>query len=47
MSSLRSQSRELSARKETHAREAARLDERLQAAGSERDQVVAKLWEEL
>ena len=45
VSSLRSQSRELSARKETHAREAARLDERLQAAGSERDQVVAKLWE--
>ena len=45
VSGLRSQSRELSARKETHAREAARLDERLQAAGSERDQVVAKLWE--
>lgn len=45
VSSLRSQSRELSARKETHAREAARLDERLQAAGSERDQVVVKLWE--
>ena len=45
VSSLRTQSRELSARREIHAREAARLDERLQAAGSERDQVVAKLWE--
>ena len=45
VSSLRSQSREIASRKEIHAREAARLDERLQAAGSERDQVVAKLWE--
>ena len=46
ITALRSQTRELTARRENHAREAARLDERQQAAAADRDQVIAKLWEE-
>ncbi len=45
-SELRARIRELTGRREGFAREVARLDERLAAIGLDRDQVIAKLWDE-